>query len=810
MQSKTINSSFFYISIIGFVGLSFLIGIPQAINQWLHKDIFYKYFNKGETHWYYDLTILILFLSIYFYSSRLEKQLKISPFILSIIVLIIILLANYRISYNEYLTPIYFNTCNNWFKYLDALFLIPFIIIGAYYINYNSEDNNESKCNKCEKLKDKCICKKDILNTKSKVEYFLNTIESDFNFYGIVGKWGVGKTFFLKLLKIKLKDDDQNNVIIEFSPWKFNTTDLMIQDFSNKIENELVNKRLIKKNDYRKFSKEFIGSINTIKFSLVEFSTSFNTASNSDEQYQKINNALKNSDHKFYVLIDDLDRLQNDEIYKVLMFLRNVFNFDNLIFIAAYDKDYLAKSLDNLNIPNSRNYLEKIFQSEFFLYPLTIDECRYFLKDLLENKLKNSDDKQKIEELFSTNALVFTYKTEIFYPFRVYRNIIHFVNEFENYYQQLKEEVDFESLFYLTILKYFYKEVYDEIYINRNYYFALDSSFGELRSNRSFFNQNEKDNTPFIKKYIDSLQISEQDKECIDSIINKLFTQTHQKGIKSIASSNTFDKYITGFIPNTVISEKDFKNIINQNGKIEKLDKAFYPSFITFFRRHYFNEQEKIISIDIIFFLIKEYESFPIYDSVIKHKILDESNLEIKFIDKFFNEIKSNDINYIFKLIDTFINNRFINQEYGARIRPELDRIINQEQIVKFEDVLKMIKIFQSLNFEFSDQNISTIKNLLIKLYSIENYRFIGCIIQKDTNNSYYKIYNEPNSIFRNIFKNDLNELNEFFVQFQNKNQRDFLIEILKLIEQLRVSDNKFENFQFSNEFRKKYFPDYN
>ena len=57
MQSKTINSYILYISIIG---LSFLIGIPQAINQWLHKDIFYKYFNKGETHWYYDLVVMVL------------------------------------------------------------------------------------------------------------------------------------------------------------------------------------------------------------------------------------------------------------------------------------------------------------------------------------------------------------------------------------------------------------------------------------------------------------------------------------------------------------------------------------------------------------------------------------------------------------------------------------------------------------------------------------------------------------------------------------------------------------------------------
>lgn len=806
MQSKTINSYIFYISIIG---LSFLIGIPQAINQWLHEDIFYKHFNKGETHLYYDLIIIALLLSTYFYSSRIEKQIKFSPFLIFIVILYFIFLGNYRFSYNEYLTPIYFNTCNNWFKYFDALFLIPFIIIGAFYINYNLEDNNESKCKKCEKSKDKCICKKDILNTKSKVEYFLNTIDSEINFYGIVGKWGVGKTFFLNLLKIKLKEDDQNNVIIEFSPWKFNTTDLMIQDFSNKIENELVNKGLIRKNDYSKFSKEFIGSINTIKFSLVEFSTAFNSDSNSDEQYQKINNALKNSNHKFYVLIDDLDRLQNDEIYKVLMFLRNVFNFDNLIFIAAYDKDYLAKSLENLNIPNSRNYLEKIFQSEFFLHPLTIDESRYFLKDLLENKLKKIDDKQEIEELFSTNVLGINYKRDIFYPFRVYRNIIHFVNEFENSYQQLKEEVDFESLFYLTILKYFYKEVYDEIYINRNYYFDLDASFDVLRSKRNSFNFEEKDNTTFIKKYINNLQISEQDKECIESIINKLFTQTNQKGKKSIASSNTFDKYFTGFIPNTVISVKDFKKIISQNDEIKKLDKAFYPSFMTFFRKHYFNEQEKLNAIDIIFFLIKEYESFPIYDSVIKHKIVDEGNLEIKFIDKFFNEMKSNDINYISKLIDTFINNRFINQEYGARIRPELDRIINQEQIVKFEDVLKMIKIFQSLNFEFSDQNISLIKNLLIKLYSTENHNFIRHIIHKDPNSLFYKINDEPNSIFKNIFINDLDELFNFLKQIFEKKDDKFLKEILNLIEQLKVNDNNFYNFQFYKEFRKKYFPVY-
>lgn len=803
MQSKTINSYILYISIIG---LSFLIGIPQAINQWLHKDIFYKYFNKGETHWYYDLVVMVLLSSTYFYSSRLEKQLKISPFIISITLFILILLANYRISYNEYLTPIYFNTCNNLFKYFDALFLIPFIIIGAYYINYNSDDNIDSKCKKCEKLKEKCICKKDILNTKSKVEYFLNTLESDFNFYGIVGKWGVGKTFFLNLLKIKLKEANKNNVIIEFSPWKFNTTDLMIQDFSNKIENELESKGLIKKNDYRKFSKEFIGSINTIKFSLVEFSTVFNTASNSDEQFEKINNALKDSDHKFYVLIDDLDRLQNDEIYKVLIFLRNVFNFDNLIFIAAYDKDYLAKSLENLNIPNSRNYLEKIFQSEFILYSLSLDESMYLLKQKMLSEFHKENDKKKIENLFVTSFFGNTSNTEALHPFKVYRNIEHFVNDFQNSNRKLSDEVDFESLFLVNILKYFYKNVYDEIYENSNFYFKLDS-YDVLKREIDYdglIDDKPNTNKPYIYEYIDQLQLDIKDKACITFIIKSLFENVNYKGYLSISKSNNFRKYFTGIIPNTIISNKKFKEIINDEYDISLLDKNLYLSFINIFKAYPFEECQKPNAFKILFFLIKNFPEYRNYEDLFEDKIINKNKIrEKEFIDIFFNEIKNGNIDYKIKLLYVFAEIGLENKnQYLSKIKEILDEIILSNQKMSIDEIKQFIDLHKLLILNLSDKIKKFLEDKIAENIKIDNSEFIKRLINpiKQNGRFYYNIYDGSDSIFANVFDSDLDKLNDFLGLFKDDK---YINEIIDLIYKLK-SDNIIES-PFSDEFKDKF-----
>ena len=63
-------------------------------------------------------------------------------------------------------------------------------------------------------------------------------------------------------------------------------------------------------------------------------------------------------DRPVVIVIDDIDRLEKNELFEVLRLIRNTGNFANLIYVVAYDERYVVEQLSNLGIYNGRLYLE--------------------------------------------------------------------------------------------------------------------------------------------------------------------------------------------------------------------------------------------------------------------------------------------------------------------------------------------------------------------------------------------------------------------------------------------------------------------
>lgn len=336
-------------------------------------------------------------------------------------------LIYYRIEFKSKLISFHFIQDHDYFKYIDAIFIIYFISICYYF--YNNKSSSKKTKNEEEEF--------DYLNTEERVNDFYTCLRSDLKVYGIVGEWGSGKSFFIK--KLKSKFDLEQKIYIEFNPWKYKDVDLIIENFSKIIEYKLVEKTLISKKDFENFSNQFIKNISSIKFSLIEFNTSFGFKEDIQESFKLINEKLNKSEIDIYIIIDDLDRLKNEEIFNVLMFLRNVFNFDKFKYIIAYDKEYIIESLNNLQIPKSKNYLEKIVEFEYILIGLTSNERKKILYDKLE--------------IYDAKNIILNLDPIVFKPFNTIRSINYFVDDFIPNFQKLKNEVDFKFYIYITILK---------------------------------------------------------------------------------------------------------------------------------------------------------------------------------------------------------------------------------------------------------------------------------------------------------------------------------------------------------------------
>ena len=68
-----------------------------------------------------------------------------------------------------------------------------------------------------------------------------------------------------------------------------------------------------------------------------------------------------------FVFIDDIDRLEREEVFEVLRLIRNTADLNNTIYLVAYDKEYVTTVLEEKNIKDAASYLEKIFPVEVHL-----------------------------------------------------------------------------------------------------------------------------------------------------------------------------------------------------------------------------------------------------------------------------------------------------------------------------------------------------------------------------------------------------------------------------------------------------------
>ena len=61
------------------------------------------------------------------------------------------------------------------------------------------------------------------------------------------------------------------------------------------------------------------------------------------------------------------NNLERDEVFEVLRLIRNTADLSNVIYMVAYDKEYVTCVLEEKNIKDSSAYLEKIFPLEIHL-----------------------------------------------------------------------------------------------------------------------------------------------------------------------------------------------------------------------------------------------------------------------------------------------------------------------------------------------------------------------------------------------------------------------------------------------------------
>ena len=195
------------------------------------------------------------------------------------------------------------------------------------------------------------------------------------------GEWGSGKTSLIKNLENYFNKNPEKNIIpIYFEAWRYETTDPalgIIHNILNKLETEYSNisKSLIKEIGIFAVDcisqKFFNKSIDDLR-ELYDKITSQPAVETFDSKLKELFNEIPKN-KKLFLMIDDLERCEPDNIFGILRLVKSFLSIENCIVLIPVDMEKLERQwlikygLDNNFLDDGRSFLDKIFQIHIFV-----------------------------------------------------------------------------------------------------------------------------------------------------------------------------------------------------------------------------------------------------------------------------------------------------------------------------------------------------------------------------------------------------------------------------------------------------------
>ncbi len=172
---------------------------------------------------------------------------------------------------------------------------------------------------------------------------------------GLFGNFGSGKTSILNLLREHLAD---KAIIVSFSTWLPGSaetlTSYLLADIASECQKQYVVPGLSK--GARRMADALAETVPYLK----GYSEIFPAASQRDD-IESMKSALARLPRRVVVLLDEIDRMERDEVLPLLKVIRGISYLPNLSFVCAADRDTLVATVKGEVNDESHRYFEKFF-----------------------------------------------------------------------------------------------------------------------------------------------------------------------------------------------------------------------------------------------------------------------------------------------------------------------------------------------------------------------------------------------------------------------------------------------------------------
>lgn len=446
----------------------------------------------------------------------------------------------------------------------------------------------------------------------------------------IYGKWGDGKTSVKNLLTHSLQKESKQPVeILEFNPWQWSHSSNLVDSFFRELRTILLkdkdkNRSLIKKwerySSYLSVAKDFLSPIvdniktivqlasfvcilfgfwsysaivigfilllagNSVKFLswIADLYLRFKKIDQPSESLEEIKKALSNeleSTQKiFLIIVDDIDRLNPDEVKDIFTLIKANADFPKMIYLTLFQRDIVEKSLETHGIYSGREYLEKIIQVGIDLPGTPPDG----IHNILFKKLDELLDKYADSQTFDQGRWRQLFNEGISFYFKNLRDVNRFISSLSfqlgALYRNKELEVNFIDLVGVEVLRLYETEVYKSLFENKDVMTESSSSGLSARSNEA----KKEQVLAVIKKTISG------NEGYVKQIIEVLFPNTKYAWSnyhvnvsnenfvnRQICHPDRFNRYFSFFMTENDFSEHEYQEFLQSTADYEKLIALF-------------------------------------------------------------------------------------------------------------------------------------------------------------------------------------------------------------------------------------------
>lgn len=405
--------------------------------------------------------------------------------------------------------------------------------------------------------------------------------------YGLEGPWGCGKSSAIALISIflkRLQRSKQEWRVVSFTPWATAGIDGMLSEFFAVLSSAVPDIPKKNRKRFRKLLAEYMWVVRSAGSFIPMVGGVIGSITRAIEDklqkqkpwkvlFEELSDGLRELNSPILIIVDDIDRLQVDELLVLLKLVRLLGRFPGVDFLLAYDEQTLVDVLqssgrEDLSQARARAFMEKIVQYPLTLPPLLGGQIVKLISDglseLLLDKMGRGFEYRRI-----SNIILKTMPSQLSTPRAIER---FFAQLREEFIIHVPGEIDDTDLVLAVFLRVKFPDVFSQL---QDWKTRLTAAGGSQIVSTSS-KKGEVDWNPLVQ----SLEC-ERDKKDALILLEAIFPAvggTINRPFKSprFANPEYFDRYLAqgvpaGDIPDETVRRALSKAVENDLSELKRL-----------------------------------------------------------------------------------------------------------------------------------------------------------------------------------------------------------------------------------------------